>query len=265
MLIVNHSQTDAMAPLRLAAHRIAGILIAALVLGASSSLVAAADEGLSEAQKAAVEALIERYIAEHPDRILDSVRAYSKKKEEEAKAAAASNVVALSEEILRDPKAPFAGNPDGDVTVVEFFDYRCGYCKRSLDMVMTLIKEDENLRFVFKEFPILSPESRRAAQAALASAAQGKYLEFHYALMNSRGNFEDQQIMDIAAEVGLDVDRLASDMESAEIASYLDSQQELARALDISGTPTFIVEGTIIRGAVEIEALRKAIEEERQG
>ena len=104
----------------------------------------------------------------------------------------------------------------------------------------------------------------RAAQAALAANKQGKYLDFHYALMSSRGSFEDQQILDIAAEVGLDVDQLQKDMEAPEIAAYLDTVQDLALSLDIQGTPTFVVENTIVRGAVDPETLRKAIAEKRE-
>lgn len=265
MFIKYRSEKHRASPLRSALRGATGLIMTALLVSTTVSNANAADDSLTDAQKAAVEALIQQYIEQYPDRILDSVRAYSEKKEEAAKSQAQANLVALSDQILNDPNAPTAGNPDGDVTVVEFFDYRCGYCKRSLDMVMALISEDRNLRFVFKEFPILSPESRRAAQAALASTKQGLYLEFHYALMSSRGDFNDEQIMDIAAEVGLDVGQLAEDMDAADIETYLNSVQELARALDIGGTPTFIVENQIIRGAVEIDALRKVIAEERDG
>jgi len=237
-------------------------LVAAI--GLSTPTTVTAEEGLSEAQEAAIEGLIQKYIQEHPDEILEAVRAYTERQKAMASASAEANLTELREQILFDPRAPVAGNPDGDVTVVEFFDYRCGYCKKSLDMVMAMIEEDPNLRVVFKEFPILSPQSRRASLAALASREQGKYLEFHYALMSSRGSFDDQQIMDIAAEVGLDVAKLQKDMEAPEITAYLDSVQDLARALDIGGTPTFVVENKIVRGAVDAETLRQAIADKRE-
>lgn len=251
-----------------------GLVKSVLGLGSALALLAAvgltgatqvaAEETLTEAEKAAIEDLIEKYIQTHPDIILESVRAYTERQEVAAREAAESNLTKLREQILFDPMAPVAGNPDGDITVVEFFDYRCGYCKRSLDMVMAMIDEDPNLRVVFKEFPILSPQSRRAAQAALAAQKQGKYLEYHYALMSSRGSFDDEQILDIAAEVGLDIGQLEKDMEAPEITAYLDSVQDLARSLDIRGTPTFVVENQIVRGAVDAETLRKAIEEKRK-
>ena len=241
------------------------MLVAAVAMSFAGPTPAVADDdGLTDAQKAAVQELIHQYIQEHPDEILDAVRAYTERQEIAAREAAEANLTELRERILFDPMAPVAGNPDGDITVVEFFDYRCGYCKRSLDMVMAMIDEDPNLRVVFKEFPILSPQSRRAAQAALAAQKQGKYLEFHYALMSSRGSFDDPQILDIAAEVGLDVGQLEKDMEAPEITAYLDTVQDLARALDIRGTPTFVVEDQIVRGAVDADTLRETIEQKRK-
>lgn len=233
-------------------------------ISVTSPATHAADDSFTDAEKVAIEALIREYIQTHPDEILESVRSYSERQEVAAREAAEANLTELREQILYDPMAPVAGNPDGDVTVVEFFDYRCGYCKRSLDMVMAMIDEDPNLRVVFKEFPILSPQSRRAAQAALASKEQGKYLEFHYALMSSRGSFDDEQILDIAAEVGLDINQLEKDMEAPQITAYLDSVQDLARSLDIRGTPTFVVENEIVRGAVDADTLRQAIEQKRK-
>jgi protein-disulfide isomerase len=237
-------------------------VLAAVIMTTPTPVIA--EEGLTEAQEAAVEGLIEQYIQEHPEVILDAVRAYNERQQAEAGARAEANLITLREQIFNDPRAPVAGNPDGDVTMVEFFDYRCSYCKKSLDMVMTMINEDPNLRVVFKEFPILSPQSRRASQAALAANEQGKYMDFHYALMSARGSYDDQQIMDIAAEVGLDVEKLQKDMEAPEITAYLDEVQDLARSLDIRGTPTFLVENQIVRGAVDPETLRKAIAEKRE-
>ncbi len=237
----------------------------AMAVGLSAVPGAAAEEGLTEAQRQAVEVLIERYIAENPEAIIDSVRAHNQRSEEARRSEAAANLVALRDEIANDPGSPVAGNPDGDVTVVEFFDYRCGYCKQSLDMVMAVLDEDPNLRVVFKEFPILSPQSRQAAKAALASRNQGGYLAFHVALMGARGSFDDAQIFDIAGEVGLDVDRLVADMEAPEIEGQLEAVDTLARALDIGGTPAFVVGSEILRGAIDIEAMRRAIAAARTG
>lgn len=239
--------------------------LAALAAVLTLAAPAMADDALSAGQRAAVEALIERYIAENPEKIIESVREHSRREEEARVAAAEGNLVALRDEILNDPASPVAGNPDGDVTVVEFFDYRCGYCKRSLDMVLAILEDDPGVRVVFKEFPILSPQSRQAAKAALAARAQGAYLPFHVALMGARGAFEDEQIFEIADEVGLDVARLAADMAAPEVEAQIDAVAALASALDINGTPTFVVGGEIIRGAVDIEAMRAAIAARRAG
>ena len=242
--------------LRRGAARFALVAFAVLAAGTGPALAA---DALDEAQRSAVEALIERYIAENPEKIVESVRAHNRRVEAERRDAAAANLVAMRGELLDDPASPVAGNPDGDVTVVEFFDYRCGYCKRSLDVLMTVMEEDPNLRVVFKEFPILSPQSRRAALAALAAREQGGYLPFHVALMEARGSFEDEQIFEIAGEVGLDVARLAADMEAPAAAAQIDAVSALATALDISGTPAFVVGGELFRGAIDLDAMRRAI------
>jgi len=228
-------------------------------------LSATAEEPLTDAQRAAVEALIDQYIQENPDRILDSVRKFREREEARIAAEQQSNLNDLKREIQFDPATPVAGNPDGAITVVEFFDYRCGYCKASLEMVMDLIRDDPEIRVVFKELPILSPESVRASQAALAAQRQGRYLDLHYAMMSSRGQFDDQQILDIAAEVGLDVAQLSADMEAPEIKAFIQNNLSLAGSLGIDGTPTFIVDDQIFRGAIDAATMRKAIAEARAG
>lgn len=232
-----------------------------------AAFAAGAGEPLSDAQRQAVEALIERYIEENPGKIVESVRAWNRRQEEARRDEASANLVALRDEILADPASPVAGNPDGDVTVVEFFDYRCGYCKRALDVLLQAAEEDSNVRLVFKEFPILSPQSTRAAQAALAASRQhpAAYLPFHVALMSARGAFEDEQIFDIAAENGLDVARLENDMDAPEIAAQIEAVAALAQSLDIAGTPAFIVGGEIYRGAIDLDTLRGAIAAARAG
>ena len=247
---------------RIFGGRALGAALAMLALAAGP---AAAEDALSDAQRAAVEALIERYIAENPEKIVESVRAHNRRAEQAKRDEADANLVAMRGAIFDDPNSPVAGNPDGDVTVVEFFDYRCGYCKRSLDVLMTALDEDPNLRVVFKEFPILSPQSRRAAMAALAAERQGAYLALHTALMGARGTFDDDQIFDIAREVGLDAERLAADMEAPEIGARLDEVAALASALDIAGTPAFVIGGEVLRGAIDLETMRRAIAEQRAG
>ena len=244
--------------------------LGALVLGVGLLVLtlgprADAEEPISDQQRAAFEVLIEQYILEHPEVIMESVRGFRERQEARATSEQRANLTSLKQRIQNDPNDPVAGNPDGDVTVVEFFDYRCGYCKASLEMVMALIRDDPNVRVVFKEFPILGPQSSRAAQVALAAERQGRYLDLHYALMSARGQFDDQQIFDIAAEIGLDIDQLAVDLELPEISAHVERNKALARSLGIEGTPTFIVDEQIFRGAIDADTLRAAVAEARAG
>ena len=155
--------------------------------------------------------------------------------------------------------SPVSGNPKGDVTLVEFFDYQCGYCKRSLKPVKDLLETDRQLRVVWKEFPILGPVSRFAARAAMASEKQGRYLEFHVAVMGSRGKLTEDRVMALAGSVGLDIQRLRRDMEDPAIENYLDETIRLARVLGIRGTPAFVIGDTLVPGVVGDARLKELI------
>jgi protein-disulfide isomerase len=158
-----------------------------------------------------------------------------------------------------------AGNPDGAVTVVEFFDYRCPYCKAvARDMIETLEAEGD-VRIVFKEFPILGPDSQTAAKAALAADRQGKYLPFHQALMDHKGTLDRDAILDIAEELGLDLELLEVDMESPEVATVIARTLALAEALDIGGTPAFIIGDELVPGAVDMKTLKDLVAKARNG
>ena len=156
------------------------------------------------------------------------------------------------------------GNPKGDVTLVEFFDYNCGYCKRALKDLQTLIKEDKNLRVVLKEYPILSEGSAEAAQISLAAAKQGKYMEFHTALMSSRGQANEAKGLRIAKEIGLDMKRLKADMADPAIMASLKEQVLLARSLNLRGTPAYVIDNIVVPGAVGADRLRKHIAKVRE-
>ncbi len=220
-------------------------------------------EQLTDEQIANIESLIHKYIVEHPEVIVESVRSLREREETAARERAQQNLVDLREKLISDPNAPAVGAAGADVTIVEFFDYRCGYCKASLAAIQQILDEDKNVRVVFKEFPILSPESERAARAALAAHRQGKYFDLHNALMAARGSFSDDQIMEIAQEVGVDLSEMRRDMDSPEIQAMLDENMALAQALDISGTPTFIIGDSLYPGALDVETLREMIAKQR--
>ncbi len=164
---------------------------------------------------------------------------------EKASSAAAAGKM---RELLYDPGTPVLGNPDGNVSIVEFFDYQCAYCKAAETRLRKLAKEDGNIRLVIKDFPILSPESRVAARAALASRKQGKYEAFHHAMMDHRGQLQTETIFNIAKSVGLNIDQLRKDMDAPEIADQIISNFNLARSLKVSVTPGFFVDTRVLSG-----------------
>ncbi len=174
------------------------------------------------------------------------------------------DIIARREEIFNDPASPVGGNPDGDVTLVEFFDYQCPYCKRIFPSIQALLAEDRNLRYVFKEFPILGKESVFAARAALAAQRQGKYLEFHMAVMTAKGKLTEARVMRLAKTAGLDVDRLRRDMADGTVDAMIRRNLDLADGLGIFSTPVFIIGDTQIPGAVEIDTLKTLIARARK-
>ncbi len=166
-------------------------------------------------------------------------------------------------EIYDDPSSPVGGNPRGDVTIVEFFDYRCPYCKQTQPMIETMLKEDSKLRIVYKEFPILGPESVYASRVALAARMQGKYVAFHQAMMNTKGKITEDVILKVAASVGTDIARARKDMDAPEIAAVIGKNLTLADALDVEGTPAFIVGDKVIPGALDLDELKRLVADAR--
>jgi protein-disulfide isomerase len=230
-----------------------------LLLTLLAPLQASRADPFTPEQEAAIGRIVRQYLEEHPEAVLQALEAADAK----AKAAAAEEakraVAAKRRELEADPASPVIGNRKGDVTLVEFFDYRCPYCKQVAPSLDALLGEDKQLRVVMKEFPILGKDSVTAARAALAAERQGKYAPFHLALMALKGPLGDEALYKAAAAVGLDVDRLKSDMALPEIEAQLRTNHALARALDIRGTPAFVIGGELIPGAVDIATLRRKI------
>ena len=170
-----------------------------------------------------------------------------KEQAEKLKVAIAEN----SREIYRDPKADTAGNANGDITVVEFFDYNCGYCKRSLHDVIKLVGDDPNVRVVFKELPILSKGSEEASRVAIAAGRQGKYWDMHKAMLEAKGQMNEANALAIATKLGLDMEKLKKDMASPEVADEIKKSEALAKKMGVNGTPHFLVGDRAIPGAPE--------------
>jgi protein-disulfide isomerase len=162
-------------------------------------------------------------------------------------------------EIFDDPATPVGGNPQGDVTIAEFFDYQCPYCKRVQPGLQALLDQDRKLRFIYKEMPVLGSASVVAARAALAAKRQGKYEAFHAAMMGTKGQITADTVDRIAETVGLDVDWLKQDMAAPEIMRALRANLALANALNIHGTPGFIIGNRIVMGALDLDTLKNMI------
>ncbi|MDJ0951272.1 MAG: DsbA family protein [Alphaproteobacteria bacterium] len=243
---------------------------AVALISAPISLVgapASADEpkatASGEIDRATFEKMLREFLEEHPEVVveaLESWRAQQKLAEEER---AKKALVSESELLFRHPYTPVGGNPDGDVTIVEFFDYQCGYCKRVVASFLETVEDDGEVKVVFKEFPILGPASRYAAEAALASKAQGKYLEFHRALMEVKTALNPQVVMAVAKSVGLDAERLERDMAAAEVQDEIRRNFELAQKIGIRGTPAFIIGDHLVPGAIGADAMKNMIAEVR--
>lgn len=235
----------------------------ALVMGAFGAEQGLADEA-GDLPVDQVEKIVRDYLMREPEIIYQALEELQRRQEAEQAERRQQMLLSRRDDLENDPATPIAGNPDGDVALVEFFDYRCGYCRRVLSSMQALMEEDSNLKVVFKELPVLGEDSVRAARAALASRSQDEnlYLDFHLALM-SADDLSEGGIRNIAADVGLDPDLLEEEMNSDEISAALDANYQLASALGIEGTPAFVIGKTLVPGAVEKERLAALIEEAR--
>lgn len=247
-------------------------LIFSAIFGAASLTVSSAGTAVADSHKTAfddperkaIESIVTDYLLENPEIILRALQVLEERKQA-AKAAQEKSALAANRDALeQDPNSPVAGNPKGDVTVVEFFDYRCPYCKRVGPVVQRLRKEDANIRVVYKEWPILGPASVFAAKAVLAAREQEKYVEFHEKVMASR-NVTETSVLNAAKELGLDLDKLRADMEIPQVKNHIEQTMELARALGINGTPAFVIGDRLIPGAADFATLSKAIADARDG
>ena len=230
-----------------------------MILAATFALALSEQSLSQEISDDRIKELVAETLRENPELVMEALQALEAR-QAEAQAATAASVLTQERSMLEwDPNAPVLGNPDGDVTIVEFFDYNCPYCKRAMPEVNALMAEDTNVRLVLREWPILSEGSAFAARAALASRQQGKYAELHDALMTMRGKVEAETVLRIAGEVGLDVEKLKIDMKSPEVEEHIATSMRLAEALGFNGTPSFVIGDQLIPGFVEKPQLVEAV------
>ncbi|MCE9648827.1 MAG: DsbA family protein [Parvibaculum sp.] len=240
-----------------------GVAFALTVLASIMGANAANAASFNNAQKDEIGKIVREYLLKNPD-LLVEVMAELEAKQASAEQQRQDAAVAANEKaIYNDPTSFVAGNPNGDVTIVEFFDYHCGYCKRAFGPLMNAVHDDGKIKLILKEFPILGPDSVIASHAALAAEKQGKYFEMHQALYRNKGDLDEQRIMEIAKEVGLDIAKLRRDMADPEISKTIARNEKLADALGVKGTPGFIIGGKSHPGALDAEELAAAVKEAR--
>jgi protein-disulfide isomerase len=202
-------------------------------------------------------------ILENPQIIMEAV-AILEEQRLEAEAVAAEQVLSQQRELLEnDPNAPFMGAAEPAAVVVEFFDYNCPYCKRAAGNVKELLEDNEDVRVVYREWPILGEGSVFAARAALAAREQGLYDEMHWALMELQGRAEEASVLSLARSVGLDIDQLLADMDSAAVNDHINTSRGLAQALGFTGTPAFVIGDALVPGAVPLAQLQDLVAEVR--
>jgi protein-disulfide isomerase len=233
---------------------------------ASKASDAPAPNAFTAAQRKELETIIKDVLLNNPEIMLEVQNALESKMD---KIQAERMAVAIKEnatELYRPAGSPIVGNVKGDVPVIEFFDYNCGYCKKALSEVTQLMDKDKKVRIIMKEFPILSKGSEEASRVALAAKMQGKYWEFHRAMLESQGQANEAASLRIAEKLGLDMARLKKDMASPEVKKEIDDTRQLATKMGIQGTPHFIVGDRIIAGAPEnlTELLGKHVNDVRK-
>jgi protein-disulfide isomerase len=224
-------------------------------------------QSFSDAQRGEIERIIKDYLMKHPEVLQEAINELEKK---QVAADAEKNKTAVKDNaqlIFSSPRQVTIGNPQGDVTMVEFFDYNCGYCKRAMADMFDLMKDDPKLKVVLKEFPVLGPGSVEAAQVATAVRMQDrtgkKYLEFHQKLLGGRGQADKARALAAAKEAGLDMTRLEKDMASPEVKASLTESMELAEKLGLNGTPSYVIGPNVVIGAVGLAALKEKVEAAR--
>jgi protein-disulfide isomerase len=230
---------------------------------AASSPIAVSD--FTGKQRSEIEEIIKEYLIANPEVIRDALTELQRR-QQEAEVAAQVKAIDDSKELLfSSANQVVLGNPDGDVTLVEFFDYNCGYCKRAHADMKKLIEEDKNLRIVLKEFPVLGEGSVAAAQVAVRvnQIAPDRYFEFHDKLMSERGQINGERALAVAEEMGLDRKAIAAEVDSAAVKSVITEVYDLAGKLSLTGTPSYVTAKEVVVGAVGYDALKQKIEEAR--
>ena len=241
--------------------------VAALCLGLATPVSALDLSAMSEAERTAFGAAVRSYLLENPNVLMEAIGVLEQQREADGAARDLAMLRDNAAQIFADPADWAGGNLAGDITVVEFVDYRCGYCRKAHDEVAQLVALDGNVRLVLKEFPILGEESLTSSRFAIAVrrlAGDDAYKQAHDALIALRGPVDAAALGALAAELGLDITAVAKEMESPAVADIIRANHELASLLEINGTPTFVIKETMVRGYVPLDGMRQIVEGQRR-
>ena len=237
------------------------LFLALLALGTTFNNAGANPVG--DVDRQAIEQIVREYLLANPEVVMEAAGRFQAKQAEEAQQKQADALVELRDAVNARDIPLILGDAGADVSVVEFSDYNCGFCRRSFPVLGELVEKDPRTNVLLKELPVLGPVSTFASRAALAARAQGKYAEFHAALMTTTESISEESVMAIAEGIGLDRERLEADMQSEHIERELQENLALAQALGITGTPAFIIGDQIIPGAVSASRLAAVVKRVR--
>lgn len=207
---------------------------------------------------------IRAYLLAHPEVLVEAMQELERKQDSQRDVVAVKAIKENQAALFGDAESPVGGNPSGNVTIVEFNDYQCPYCKRAHQAVKSVVSADGKVKVVYKDLPILGEASRIASLAALAAVKQGKHQAMHNALMEFEGKLDRARILEIAASIGLDIALLEKDMEDPKIKQLIERNMALAGALGVRGTPAFVIGNQFVPGAIDAESLRQLISEARK-
>ena len=215
------------------------------------------DTPVDSSEREKIEQVIADYLEKNPDVVIRAIQEYQRRQQ-------MAQIDLYRDYLESDESAPVLGNPNGDVTLIEFFDFRCGFCRRHFVEVMKLVSEDGNIRFIPKQFPVLDqpdapPVSRIAARAALAAQRQGKYADLHTALLTSEGGLDEDTIYKVAEQTGLDIAQLKKDMRDPLIEKTIENTLAIGREMGIQGTPFYIIGDDFVNGARGFDYLKDTV------
>ena len=214
---------------------------------------------LTFAQDTDLEKKVLEIIRNNPEIIMEAIKILQAKDAKNKQEQADQNIKSNKQRLEDDKSAPILGNPTGEIIIVEFFDYNCGYCRRAFKTIMNLIADNNAVKVVMRELPILGDASVFTAKASLASQKQQKYEEFHVALMNNRSRNTEKSVLKIAKKIGMDIDQLQLDMNSSFVLDHIEESQKLSESLGISGTPAFVFGEKIVPGAIDLQAMKDLV------